>query len=243
MPAPNELLVQFNHRQQFGIDFIEPGTRLEVVDGDSMNTIGEVDVEGVERLNNEFTRVRIRDSAGVGLKPGQAVGSLRDYPEIHIHDCVIRHNRARGILLNCRGKTLVENNHFHTPGAAVLFEGDARFWFEQGGVRDCRIVNNLFDTCNFGVWGRATIDVKTGIDEACRAHSRYNRNIVIEDNTFRVYDDGRIVFAYSIDNLTIRNNRREKVHVDAYPPRPAPPQLLDITDCDRVIVEGNEGIV
>jgi len=113
------------------------------------------------------------------------------------------------MLLNCRGETLVENNYFHTPGAALLFEGDARFWFEQGGVRNCIIRNNTFDNCLFGVWGKAVIDVAAGISEGFET-SRYNKNITITGNTFRIFDDASLLNVYGVDGLTWKDNKISK---------------------------------
>jgi nitrous oxidase accessory protein NosD len=166
---------------------------------------------------------------------GDAVAEIRDYPELHIHDCKMRGNRARGFLLNCRGKTLIENNIFNVPGTALLFEGDARFWFEQAGVRDCVIRNNLFDNCNYGVWGRATIEVAAGIEEKYRAKSRYNRNILIEGNTFRCFDHYPVLKAYSVNGLVFRNNTIEYTH--EYPSQNLNFDTFEITDCDNVLIE------
>ena len=162
------------------------------------------------------------------------MAEIRDYPVVTIANNIIRKNRARGMLLNCRGKTIVEDNVFHAPGAAILFEGDSFFWFEQGGVRDCVVRRNVFDNCLFGVWGKAVIDVGAGVRED-REKSRYNRNILIEDNTFRVYDDGPLLHAYCVDGLTWRNNKVEKTN--AYPPREREFQRFDVTFSDNVTID------
>ena len=138
------------------------------------------------------------------------------------------------MLLNCRGKTVVENNYFHTPGAAILFEGDAFFWFEQGGVLDCVIRNNTFDNCLFGVWGKAIIDVKAGIHER-KDESRYNRNVLIEENIFRVFDKSPLLNAYCVDGLTWRNNIVEMTN--AYPPRPGETKPFTVNHCDNVSID------
>jgi hypothetical protein len=233
--GPDEVLVQLKHRQQHGFDFLHPGVEVEFVHGRSMITIGAAVVKESTRLNKEFTRVVFDGELPDGLAAGDAVAAIRDYPEVTIAGNTIRNNRARGMLLNCRGKTVVENNYFHTPGAAILFEGDSFFWFEQGGVRDCVIRNNTFDNCLFGVWGKAVIDVKAGILER-REESRYNRNILIENNTFRMFDDLSLLHAYCVDGLTWRNNTVEKT--DAYPPLGKSFKTFDISHCDNVSIDG-----
>ena len=238
MPSENEILVQFVHRQQFGFDFIQAGDKLEVVERESLITLGEATVKSVARMNKEFTRVVLTSPLPKGAEVGDAVAELRDYPEVHIHHCRMSGNRARGFLLNSRGKTLIEDNYFHIAGTSLLFEGDARFWFEQAGARNCVIRNNMFDNCNYGVWGRATIEVRAGIEEEHRARSRYNRNILIEGNTFKAFDNYSQVKMYSVDGVTIRDNRIE--YTDAYPKRGLNAQPFDIVDCDNVVIKDNE---
>lgn len=232
--GPDEILVQLMHQQQHGLEFLDTGVQVEFVRGKSMITFAEAVVEKVVRLNKELTKVIFANGLPDGLVPGDAIAAVGDYPVVTIANNHIRNNRARGMLLNCRGKTVVENNYFHTPGAAILFEGDAFFWFEQGGVRDCVIRNNTFDNCLFGVWGKAVIDVDSGIRED-REISRYNRNIRIEDNTFRMFDDLSLMHAYCVDGLTWRNNTVEKT--DAYPPKNQSFKRFDISYCDHVSID------
>jgi parallel beta-helix repeat protein len=173
------------------------------------------------------------------LERGHPVGvlwQLRDAAEVLIKGCTIRGNRARGILLGSRGKIVVENNLFHVPGAAILFEGDARFWFEQAGVRDVVIRNNVFDNCNYGVWGSACIEVGSGIPEEFRKTSRYNRNIRIENNLFKVFGNQTLLGIYSVDGLMFKGNRLEQTTI--YPARPGPQvPMFNVVNSDNIQTE------
>ncbi|MCU0793236.1 MAG: right-handed parallel beta-helix repeat-containing protein [Opitutaceae bacterium] len=231
----NEIMVRLMHRQQHGFDFLHAGVEVEFVHGKSMITLGASAVKKAVRINKEFTRVVFDRALPKELVVGDALASIHDYARVTISGNIVRNNRARGMLLNCRGKTVVENNYFHTPGAAILFEGDSFFWFEQGGVRDCVIRKNVFENCLFGVWGKAVIDVKAGILER-KESSRYNRNILIENNTFRVFGEQSLLHAYCMDGLTWRDNRVELT--TAYPaPTKASPRF-DISHCDNVVIDG-----
>lgn len=232
--APNEIEVKLVHPQQHGFDFIKPGVKLELVHGPSMITYGEVNVKSVTVYNKEYTRVVFKSNLPKELEEGDAVAAAGNYPEVNINHCIIRSNRARGILLGSRAKMVIEDNVFHVPGAAILFEGDARFWYEQAGVRDCIIRRNVFDNCNFGVWGNSCIQVGSGIDKSCQPTSRYNRGIVIEDNIFRVFDP-RIMNMYSVDGLVFRNNTIEKS--TEYPEQHADAKAFEITSSDNVKIE------
>lgn len=233
--GPNEVLVQLKHRQQHGFDFLGPKVAVEWVHGKSMITFGTAVVKQTTRVNKEFTRVVFEEALPKELAVGDALASIHDYAKVTIAGNIIRNNRARGMLLNCRGRTVVENNFFHTPGAAILFEGDSFFWFEQGGVRDCVIRNNVFENCLFGVWGKAVIDVKAGILER-KEESRYNKNVLIENNTFRVFDDSSLLNAYCVDGLVWRNNKVEKTN--AYPASAKPSKRFAISYCDNVTIDG-----
>ena len=234
--GPAEVELQLVHPQQFGFDFIEPGVRLELVHGSSMMKFGEASVKSFERLNKEFTRVLLNAPLPESLQIGDVVARAdANTADVLIHGCTIRNNRARGILLGSRGKILVENNLFHTPGAAILMEGDARFWFEQAGVRELTIRKNRFENCNFGCWGRACIEVGAGIAKESRAESRYNHNVTVEDNDFLVFKPGGILLAYSVDGLVFRHNRITSTK--GYPSVKADGAPFDIANCDRVAIE------
>jgi hypothetical protein len=242
LTAPDQIEVKLVHPQQFGFDFIIPGGKLELVHGSSMETYGQAVVKSVRRLNKECTTVVLDGPVPKEMVPGDAVASLdSNTAEVLIKGCTIRGNRARGILLGSRGKIVVEDNQFHVPGAAILFEGDARFWFEQAGVRDVVIRNNTFDNCNFGIWGDACIEVRSGISEEFRKTSRYNRNIRIENNLFKVFGNQTLLSLYSVDGLTFKGNRLERTTV--YPARPGPQvPMFNVVNSDNIQTEPVEGM-
>ena len=235
--APNKFEVRLVHPQQAGIDFVKVGTRLELTHAGSLVNRGYVVAKDVERINKFSTIIETSSPLPDSVEVGDSIADAdANTAEVLIKNCVIRGNRARGVLLGSRGKMVVEGNTFHTPGSAILFEGDARFWFEQAGVRDVVIRGNTFDNCNYGVWGRGVITVGSGISKEFRATSRYNQNITIENNLFRVFSDHPILNLYSVDGLNFRNNRLERTQ--AYPTTGKPADnLFEITDSERVQIE------
>ena len=235
--APDEIKIQLVHPQQVGVDFVKPGTRLELTQGPTLEPLGYAVAKEVTRLNKEFTIVKTEKPLPEKLAVGDAVADAEaNTADVLIKNCIIGKNRARGILLGSRGKTVIEGNTFHTPGAAILFEGDARFWFEQAGVRDVVIRGNTFDNCNYGVWGKACIEVGSGMEKEARKTTRYNKNIMIEDNLFRVFDSTPLLYIYAVDGLKFRNNRIEKTA--AYPPRTdTGAKIFVVDDCDRIDIE------
>ncbi|MFV0336748.1 MAG: right-handed parallel beta-helix repeat-containing protein [Chthoniobacterales bacterium] len=230
----NSFEVRFAHPQQFGLDFIAENMRLEMTRADSLLPIGELTVKSVTPINKEYSRVTVFESLPPDLRVGDVVSdAAANTATVVIKNCRLRGNRARGILLGSRGRTVIEKNYFHTPGSAILFEGDANHWFEQAGVQDVSISGNTFDNCNFGVWGEAVIEVRSGIAPDARKTSRYNRNIRIENNTFRTFGDNLLVDAYSVDGLTFCKNTVEPT--TDYPSPKAPNKhFFRVKDCDHV---------
>ncbi len=217
LESPTTLISELVHNQQYSVNTFKAGDKIEFVDRMSMKTKGEAKIKSVEVINTQFKRIELETPIPENCGELDSIAVIRDYPEIIITNNKIWRNRARGMLLNCRGKALVENNYFSSSGSALYFEGDARYWFEQGGVRDCVIRNNVFENCNYAAgWGSAVIEVAAGISED-KDTSRYNRNIVIENNIFRMFDDSSLLKIYCVDNLKWRNNKVEKTTV--YPPK------------------------
>lgn len=229
------LEVRLQHPQQWGFRLAAKGDLLELVQGPSMRSYGTNQVNEYERVSKEIMKITFVDNIDERLLIGDSVALVRDYPEVLIQGNIIRRNRARGMLLNCRGKTIVENNTFHVPGAALMFQGDANYWFEQGGVRDLVIRNNIFDNSNFGVWGKAIIAVDAGIADEYRESIRYNENILIENNIFNVYDKGLILDLFSVNGLIFRNNKIYKT--DEYPEREIEQEFFRIEYSDGVNID------
>ncbi len=231
----HEIEVKLVHPQQRGFDFIHAGTHLEFVHSGNMNTYREMPAQSVRRLNDEFTDVAFESPLPDELKTGDVVASVDTHPDVVIRDCTFQKNRARGLLLGSRGKIVIENNVFHTAGAALLMDGDARFWFEQGGVRDLIVRNNRFEDCNYGVWGEATIQIGDGTSPTEAIQSRYNRNITIEENLFRMFSKSLIISANSVDGLAFRQNRVE--FTNDYPTQKTGDTQFNISDSINIHIE------
>ena len=234
--SQNRFEARLMHPQQVGIDFVGRGTRLELIESASLRQRGIAVASAVERLNSEYTIIETEQALPPEVVVGDCIADAdANTADVVIRNCVMRGNRARGVLLGSRGRIVVEDNLFHIPGAAILFEGDARFWYEQAGVRDVEIRGNTFDNCNYGVWGNSVIQVGAGIAPEHRQTSRYNRNIVIEDNLFRTFSALPLLSVYSVDGLTFRGNRLERTQ--AYPASGEPGNLFDVKFSDRVVLE------
>jgi hypothetical protein len=208
---------------------------MEFVSHESLITYGEAKVSSVVKLNKEFTEISFAGKLPEEVKLKDVIASIDAYPEVLIKGCTMRNNRARGLLLGSRNKTVIEDNYFHIPGSAILFEGDGTYWYEQAGVRDVVIRNNIFENCMYGspTWGTAIISTGSGIRNDME-NSRYNRNITVEGNLFRGFDP-RLVNLYCVDGFVFRNNTIEKTN--DYPEDKAGSEPIITEHCDNVLIE------
>ena len=203
--ADDRILVWYN----YGMDFIRPGMNMEIVNHKTMMTYAYRTVKEVRSINSEFAEITFTEALPEEIQIKDAIACEDQYPDVLIRGCHFANNRARGLLIGSRGEVIIEENYFHVPGAAVLFEGDGSYWYEQSGVRNVQIRNNVFDNCLYGckTWGDAHIAYNSRIAE--QENSRYHKNIVVEGNTFRTFDP-RILYLCCFDGITFRNNKIEQ---------------------------------
>ncbi len=201
--SPDEIIVKLVHHQQYGFDFIEPGLKVELADRTTLMPADFNTVTEVKKINKEYSRVRLQNALSNKIVKGDLLSAANTYPVTILRGCTIRNNRARGVLLGSRAQMRIENNYFHTQGPAILLEGDGNKWFEQSGVRDLQIRNNVFDNCNYNQWGTGVMNVMSGIQK--RDQSTYNQNILVENNNF-ILNAPTILNLFSIDGLIFRSN-------------------------------------
>jgi len=228
--ADDQLLCWFN----YGLDFIRPGMELEIVNHNNMMTYDTLKVKEVTKYNDDYSLVTFTEPVPECFEINDALAdSQANTAEVLIKGCYIGNNRARGILIGSKGKVVIEDNTFHAPGTAILFEGDGNYWFEQSGVKDVIIRNNLFDNCLYGskTWGNANISVGSGIPR--KEDSRYHSNILIEGNTFKTFDP-RILNFYCVGGVTYRENK-VVMTTDYVYGRTGDP--FTMTYCDNVKIE------
>ena len=232
--GPKSALLKWRNSGQYGIEFIKKGMPLELVNSADMNTYARLTVESVKYYSSQYAEVTFTQPLPECAKKDDVVAEDSEYPEVLISGCYIGNNRARGLLIGSRARVVIEKNTFHTPGAAILFEGDGRYWYEQSGVRDVIIRDNVFENCMYGcrTWGSAVIAVGSGIPD--KAASRYHKNIVVENNLFKGFDH-RIVNLYSVDGFLFKNNKIEET--SDYPANGEPAKRFIHEHCDNIVIE------
>lgn len=246
--SDTELELELVHPQQVGVTFAGAGDRLGFIDNQTLETYHGARVQSVTRLNRSYTRLQFAAPLPAEVSAGHGIENHEWQPDVTIRGCTARGNRARGFLISTPGRVLIENNTFHTPGAAILIAGDVNHWFESGAVRDVTIRGNTFNNCLFGVWGRAVIDICPEIEPQFRAGSRYHRGISIENNRFCALD-ARILRAQCVNGLTISGNIIESSNdygrgedtFDPNEPKFSDAELYFVEACQNVLFHNNGG--
>ena len=200
--AERELIVREVHGQARGIRIYRDGDRIQVVNKDSLIPYRELTVEKAEYVNQDIIRLKLLEDTD-GIVIGDDIESLDRAADLIFRNNVVRNNRARGMLIATRGKTVIENCYFHTSGAAILFESNGDYWFESGGVQDVTIRNNNFDGCKYSLWGSAVISC---VPRKAMEHGKYfNREIKIVDNSFYATMDYLVEFN-NVESVSFTGN-------------------------------------
>ncbi|MEG2354193.1 MAG: right-handed parallel beta-helix repeat-containing protein [Clostridium sp.] len=206
--SPTEIIVKLVHEQQKGVRIGKKGERINLIDNETMEVINENTIKSIRVMNKEYILIELEEICD-SIQVGYAVENKEYIPDVTIKNCIMRNNRARGCLLTSAGKVIVENNYISTPGAGILIEGDANYWFESGGTNEIIIRNNIFDNCAYVMgWGQAPIQI-TPVVKKVVGDSRYHKKICIEDNRFNCFDE-RLIFARSVVNLVFTGNEISK---------------------------------
>jgi hypothetical protein len=178
----DSILVRYMHPQAQGINVYEKGDRFQTLPPDTLIPSGEYEIADVTVINQNLTRIFVAGGTE-GITVGDLVEDLTWSCDLLFENNRVYDNRARGMLIAAKGNVLVRNNYFHSPGIAILFESDGKYWFESGGTRHVEIVGNVFDDCKFSVdWGRYVIHFKPR-EERCEGKF-YHGYVRIAENRF-----------------------------------------------------------
>ncbi|NLA61773.1 MAG: alpha-1,3-galactosidase B, partial [Bacteroidales bacterium] len=214
----NTLLARYMHPQAWGFKWGEEGDGVQFVESERMelvsnhiNTIKSIKAHdkptefGAKEFEIAFTNAL---PAEISEEGKYGIENLTWTPEVVFSDNIIRNNRARGSLFSTPRSVVCEINLFdHTHGTAILLCGDCNGWFETGPCKDVLIKNNTFInalTSNYQ-FTNAVISIYPEIPNLEEQKKFFHSGIVIEDNTFEMFDRP-ILYAKSTDGLIFRNN-------------------------------------
>lgn len=218
------LVGRFMHEQSFGFPWADLG--------DSVRLVTSRDIQGLEGIFHvrsissakgkalegaREVRITFVEELPADYTPKRQISmeNLSRTPSVLFARNLVRHNRARGILINTPRPVLIEENTFdHVSGSAILFSTDNNMWYESGQTREVTIRRNLFEDVLTSLYQftSAVISIHPIIpDLASQRHPFYGQgagSIRILENTFRTFDTP-LLHAISTDGILWRDNRIE----------------------------------
>ncbi|MCQ2143850.1 MAG: right-handed parallel beta-helix repeat-containing protein, partial [Bacteroidales bacterium] len=123
------------------------GDEHDIADRFTLMPYAVLHVKESEDLGGERYRVTFEEDLPANVAVKDILSQTDCEPDFLIKGCKIINNRARGVLIGSRGKIVIEDNWFHTPGTAITAEGDGSYWFEDSACEDVTIRNNVFENC------------------------------------------------------------------------------------------------
>lgn len=208
--SPTRLTVRFMHGQSYGFPaFFEKDT-VAFIHGKSLQTCGIAQVTKAELVSEREIQIELSAPLPEKLNVGDCLENLTWTPSLEVHDCRFERTNTRGMLVTTPRKVVIENNVFYRTGMyGILIAGDAGSWYESGAVKEVLIRNNVFDGCAFNFAGNSyAISVEPENHERIPNY-QVHRNICIENNVFRLYDN-QILRARSTDGLVFEGNTIEE---------------------------------
>lgn len=226
-----KIIAKIGHFQQVGIFGLEKGDKIEILEQETMMKVGEDELVEKRVINNTYVELIFKN--GFEFKEGKnyCLDNCMDYPEVIFRENIVRHNRARGILLTSRKHTLIEDNIFETEGACIKISGDMDSWFESGATSQVIIRHNqMTSTCSN--WGHAIIDIDPEM-KVFEEGQYYHEFIQIQENTIQ-FNQWPVVYGHSIHTLSLQNNIL--IHNEEMKDNEVP---LQVNHIGNLMMEGN----
>lgn len=199
-----------------GVYIGQKGDKIALVSREELRPRVMLHIEEIVRLSGDAFLLTTTETLPEVVDCRDVVENLTEKPSAIIENCVIRNNRARGILLTCE-KVVVRDCVFETAGAAIYVEGEAQYWFESGCTSMIEIVGNVFRNCSYvSDWGFAPININPHVKHES-GDWYFHADVNIHDNTFECFDE-RLLYVRNVGKLSFLNNITR--HTTAFPAIP-----------------------
>lgn len=203
----NTVKLRFKHFQQEGFDFANSGDSVRFINRNTLMPEIITTVKSIKHVSEVEYELTVNEAIGNKIDLNSAVENISWMPSFIMRNCSVKQNRARSILISTSKNVLVENNYFSSMMAGIRICGDANFWFESGPVSNVVIRENTFEDLGIGGHNpQAILQIDPVIKKEFRKAGYYHKNILFENNTINTFDP-HIIYALSVDGLTIRNNK------------------------------------
>lgn len=200
------------------VDLPDPGDVMEISHADDLIPYAKVKVRKAELVSTEGNvhRVEFDEKLPDELREGDVFGNATRVPKLRARNCIVRNNRARGMLVQTRDAVVEGCKFMNCTGPGIMVLTEITHFFESIGTRDVVIRDCLFENCNYGVaMGPAAICATAYLrNMSYPPKPGVHKNVVIEGNTVSRCINSAI-FAAGIDGLTIKGNAIELACEDA----------------------------
>ena len=194
--------VRIGHHEQQNYTIGKEGDIIGLVRlSNSFKPYGSLVINSIQRINGRYHKITFKESIPATIKVGDLLENISAYPEVVVENCIIRGNRARGLLISTPKKTVIKNNFFHTQMEAILMPVESNSWFESGSVSNLEIIGNTFENCNHG--GRLRGVIRFHTDDA--NENIAFENIRIKNNIFNQFNN-QILEVTNVNGLKFEKN-------------------------------------
>ncbi len=223
------IIIRYMHPDTKGINLFESGSVFQTLSLDTLIPNGRYTVKKAEVINVHCTKLYLEEDT-TNICIGDVIEDLTHCCDLLFENNHVRNNKGRGMLIAAKGKVVIKNNYFNTPGAAIMFESNGRKWYESGGTTDVLITENVFENCLYGSadnWGSAVIDLKPR--ERFDGKNYYHQQIAISNNQF-INNAKLLLYANNAEHILFTENKIENQISDC----------IRHENCKTVVCEENE---
>ncbi len=236
--AAKKIIVRFMHHQTYGFEAFFTGDSISFINPQTLMPVGISKLKSAKLINLREMEIEVDGDLPANVKTGLCIENLTWTPEVTVRNSRFEKTNTRGLLITTRRKVLIENNTFYRTGMhAILIANDASNWYESGPVHDVTIRKNTFEECGYNQFpGNYVIAISPENHEL--VPGKYvHRNIRIEENIFKVYDDP-ILTAQSTENLIFTGN--SIIHTNWMKQQAERRASFFLNACTKVLIRNNK---
>ncbi|MDP4130858.1 MAG: right-handed parallel beta-helix repeat-containing protein [Bacteroidota bacterium] len=237
--SPTSLLIRFMHPQTYGIRAFFKRDSIAFVHSQTLQIYHYARIARAKLISEREMLVDLTSPIPAGVSIGDCLENITWTPSVIIRHCRFEGTPTRGLLVTTRRPVLIEDNVFFRTGMqAILIADDASSWYESGEVENVIIRNNTFQECGYNAVPNNYIIAIMPENHQLIPGYMVHKNILIENNTFRIYDYP-LLTARSTGGLIFKNNKvLRSTFMKTQENREA---QISLTACSDVKISGNQG--
>lgn len=203
----NRLFVRFGHVDHDHLNLYRVGDALDIIQPNTLDVVATVTVRSSQFCNNTGFELIIETEEA--LPNIDLIDFFVENPD-RMPNITLRNNHWHHfphLLLSGSGKILVESNHFHDCGAALIARDLAAYWYESGRIRDITVRNNCLGPC------RDSACVVGGVSGFSGENTpKIHGTVLIEDNRFFL-GENQTTEIFGFQTVIYKNNIIESAKI------------------------------